>query len=85
MQSGKLSVRSTAGTSGTVPETEAERLKGSLQAAEQALDALPDDLRQLMRLRYLDGCTIEQTAQPLYFSVNTVNRMQRKAFALLGM
>lgn len=66
-------------------QTEADRLQGSLQAAEQALDALPDDLRQLMRLRYLDGCTIEQTAQQLYFSVNTVNRMQRKAFALLGM
>lgn len=66
-------------------QTEADRLQGSLQAAEQALDALPDDLRQLMRLRYLDGCTIEQTAERLYFSVNTVNRMQRKAFALLGM
>ena len=66
-------------------QTEADRLQGSLQAAEQALDALPDDLRQLMRLRYLDGCTIEQTAERLYFSVGTVKRMQRKAFVLLGM
>ena len=41
-------------------QTEADRLQGSLQAAEQ-------------------------TAERLYFSVNTVNRMQRKAYALLGM
>lgn len=64
-------------------QTEADKLQGSLRATEQALNALPDRLRQVMRLRYVDGCTAEQTAEQLYFSVNTVNRMQRKALALL--
>ncbi len=64
-------------------QTEADKLQGSLRATEQALNALPDRLRQVMRLRYVDGYTAEQTAEQLYFSVNTVNRMQRKALALL--
>lgn len=65
-------------------QTEADKLQGSLRATEQALNALPDRLRQVMWLRYVDGYTAEQTAEQLYFSVNTVNRMQRKALALLN-
>ena len=64
-------------------QTEADKLQGSLRATEQDLKALPDRLPQVMRLRYVDGFTAEQPAEQLYFSVNTVNRMQRKALALL--
>lgn len=64
-------------------KSEADRLHGSLQAAEQALNALPDELRELARLRYVDGLTIEQAAEQLYISTSTVKRMQQKALALL--
>lgn len=64
-------------------KSEADRLQGTLQSAEQAMNALPDELRELARLRYVDGLTIEQAAEQLYISTSTVKRMQQKALALL--
>lgn len=64
-------------------QSEADRLQGTLQAAEKALNALPDELRELMRLRYMDGLPIEQAAERLYISTSTVKRMQQKALVLL--
>ena len=64
-------------------QSEADRLHAALKAAEQALNVLPDELRELARLRYVDGLTIEQAAEQMYISTSTVKRMQQKALALL--
>lgn len=53
-------------------------------AAEQALGALPPDLQELMRLRYVEGWKWEKVNGALYISEATSKRMHRKALGLLG-
>ena len=52
-------------------------------AVENAIDALPPELRRLMRLRYLDGLTCEQVCVELPCSWDTFHRWHRKALAML--
>lgn len=52
-------------------------------AVENAIDALPPELRRLMRLRYLDGMTCEQVCVELPCSWDTFHRWHRKALAML--
>lgn len=48
-----------------------------------AVDALPDSLPAVVRFRYRDGKTLEQTGQSIGVSGNRIRELERKAFRLL--
>ena len=48
-----------------------------------AVDELPDSLPEVVRFRYQEGKTLEQTGQSLGVSRNRIRDLERKAFRLL--
>jgi RNA polymerase sigma-70 factor (ECF subfamily) len=49
------------------------------QKAEQILAALPERYRSILRLRFLDGCTVAESAQALGISVVNAKVLQHRA------
>ena len=49
------------------------------EQAEQILSALPDRYRQILRLRFLEGCTVAETAQALGISTANAKVLQHRA------
>jgi RNA polymerase sigma factor (sigma-70 family) len=47
--------------------------------AEQILAALPDRYRQILQLRFLEGCTVAEAAQELGISVANAKVLQHRA------
>ncbi|WP_243421232.1 sigma-70 family RNA polymerase sigma factor [Pseudoflavonifractor phocaeensis] len=50
---------------------------------KEAIRRLPEELREVIILRYFSGFTLEETAQTLGLPRGTVSTRQRKALALL--
>lgn len=54
----------------------------SREEHKRLLDLVTDDAaRQVLYMRYEQGCTAERTAELLYYSVSMVYRLQRKGIA----
>lgn len=49
------------------------------QQAQQILSALPDRYRQILQLRFLEGCTVTEAAQALGVSVANAKVLQHRA------
>ena len=64
-----------------LPEESAEDYDGL--PLQEALGKLPEQLREVMILRYFTGYTLEETAQALDIPRGTVATRQRKALQLL--
>jgi len=64
-----------------LPETAQEEFDAL--PLRQAVEQLPDDLRQVIVLRYFTGLTLAETAQALNIPAGTVSTRQRRGLALL--
>lgn len=70
-----------AQTSNTVEEE--IYLREGLRIADKAIDQLPPKCRQVFRLRYLDGLSLNQIAEELQISTNTVQNHLQKGTRLV--
>lgn len=57
--------------------------RAELRAVEEAINALPDVCREICQLYYLQGLTLENVAQRVNYSAQSVNRYKKKALSLL--
>lgn len=61
------------------------RLREEAGRIETALDALqPQILADVLRLRYIDGLTIAETAEAMSYSTRNIDLLQRRALARLA-
>lgn len=65
----------------TLPETEAEAL--DTLPLKEAIRCLPEELKEVVILRYFSGLTLQETAQLLKIPQGTAVTRQRKALKLL--
>ncbi|MCB0629918.1 MAG: RNA polymerase sigma-70 factor [Saprospiraceae bacterium] len=70
-----------AQTSNTIEEE--IYLREGIKLAGQAIDQLPPKCRQVFRLRYLDGLSLNQIAEELHISTNTVQNHLQKGTRLV--
>lgn len=59
--------------------TAAEPESAAPRQAQQILAALPDRYRQVLRLRFLEGCTVAEAAQEIGISVANAKVLQHRA------
>ena len=64
-----------------LPETAQEEFDAL--PLRQAVEKLPDEVRQVIILRYFSGLTLAETAQALDLPTGTVSTRQRRGLALL--
>lgn len=67
----------------TNPVEEEIYLKEGMKIADQAIEQLPPKCRQVFRLRYLDGLSLNQIAEELHISTNTVQNHLQKGTRLV--
>lgn len=59
---------------------EYQDLQAEKQRIDAVLDAMGDELAKLLRLRYIDGMSVEETAAELGIVRRTLNRWKSRAF-----
>lgn len=57
--------------------------KSAVEAVEGALETLNDEERSVIRLKWMDGLTLNQIAQRKAYSVDTIKRTHKAAFRKL--
>jgi RNA polymerase sigma-70 factor (ECF subfamily) len=60
------------------------RTASSVAAAERLLAALPEQYRQVLRLRFLDGLSVRETAATMGVSVGNAKVLQHRALRRAG-
>ena len=58
---------------------QAEELLAERRKIEGAIDALTEPSSTILRLRYIEGCTLEETADRLHYTYRWTARLQAKA------
>jgi RNA polymerase sigma-70 factor, ECF subfamily len=67
-----------------VPDRGVEPMTAELLALREAIDGLPDDQRQVVRLKYLAGLTNDEVATALETTVGAVNTRRWRALRALA-
>lgn len=57
--------------------------RAELQAVEAFINTLPDQCREVCRLHYLEGRTMDEAAEAMCYSCTQANRYKKKALACL--
>jgi len=60
-----------------------EEGRAELQAVEDAINAMPEPCREICRLHYMEGHTLEAITWRVNYSLQSVNRYKKKALAYL--
>lgn len=58
---------------------QAEELLAERRKIEGAIDALTEPSKTVLQLRYIEGCTLEETADRLHYTYRWTARLQAKA------
>lgn len=69
----------TAGEHCEMLAREAEELIAEGRKIESAIDSLAEPSRTILRLRYIEDYTLEETADRLYYSCRWTSQLQAKA------
>lgn len=63
-----------------IDERTAERLRGELLGIDKVIEGVADELQRLILMcKYVEGLTVEQTAERLHYSPRQVRRLLRRA------
>ena len=60
-----------------------EEGRAQLQEIEDAINAMPEPCREICRLHYIEGHTLESITYKTNYSLQSVNRYKKKALAYL--
>ena len=58
---------------------QAEELLAERRKIEGTIDTLTESSKTILRLRYIEGCTLEETANRLHYAYRWTARLQAKA------